>query len=219
MSRPQRHRSAEASILEIEEVARKNGYIGQEQSKPDAHGTGDEGLVWRVAQKDEEALSELYDRYGGLIYAMGKKWLGDSSLAEDLVQDVFISVWRKAKTFDSSRASFATWIHRIARNSATDIDRKRRARPKVVAGGETLVQIVTDDSTRNTADSLDIAEALFRLSPELREVLILAYCRGLTQREIAQATDTPLGTTKKRIATALKTMRSIMLSPPESSDV
>jgi RNA polymerase sigma-70 factor (ECF subfamily) len=171
--------------------------------------------VWRVAQKDEEALSELY---GGLIYAMGKKWLGDSSLAEDLVQDVFISVWRKAKTFDSSRASFATWIHRIARNRATDLDRKRRARPKVVAGDETLAQIVTDDSTRNTADSLDIAETLFRLSPELREVLILAYCRGLTQREIALATDTPLGTTKKRITTALKTMRSIMLSTPESSD-
>jgi RNA polymerase sigma-70 factor (ECF subfamily) len=178
------------------------------------HGAKDENLVWRVAQKDEEALSELYDRYGGLIYAMGKKWLGDSSLAED----VFISVWRKAKTFDSSRASFATWIHRIARNRATDLDRKRRARPKVVAGDETLVQIVTDDSTRNTADSLDVAEALFRLSPELREVLILACCQGLTQREIAQATDTPLGTTKKRITTALKTMRSIMLSTPESSD-
>lgn len=205
-------------MLEIEEVTRKNDHIGQGHSKPNVHGAKDESLVWRVAQKDEEALSELYDRYGGLIYAMGKKWLGDSSLAEDLVQDVFISVWRKAKTFDSSRASFATWIHRIARNRATDIDRKRRARPKVVAGDETLVQIVTDDSTRNTADSLDIAEALFRLSPELREVLILAYCRGLTQREIAQATDTPLGTTKKRITTALKTMRNIMLSTPESSD-
>lgn len=56
------------------------------------HGAKDESLVWRVAQKDEEALSELYERYGGLINAMGKKWLGDSSLAEDLVQDVFISV-------------------------------------------------------------------------------------------------------------------------------
>jgi RNA polymerase sigma-70 factor, ECF subfamily len=219
LSRPRRHRSAEASILEIEEVARKNGYIGQGQSKYDAHGTKDESLVWRVTQKDEEALSVLYDRYGGLIYAMGKGWLGDSSLAEDLVQDVFISVWRNARSFDPSRASFATWIHRIARNRATDLDRKRRARPRVVAGNEALTQIATDDSTRNTADDLDVAEALFRLSPELREVLILAYCRGLTQREIAQATDTPLGTTKKRITTALKTMRSIMLSTPESSDV
>jgi hypothetical protein len=104
LSRPRRHRSAEASILEIEEVARKNGYIGQGQSKYDAHGTKDESLVWRVTQKDEEALSVLYDRYGGLIYAMGKSWLGDSSLAEDLVQDVFISVWRNARSFDPSRA-------------------------------------------------------------------------------------------------------------------
>jgi RNA polymerase sigma-70 factor (ECF subfamily) len=174
--------------------------------------------VWRVAQRDEEALSELYDRYGGLIYGMGKKRLGDSSLAEDLVQDVFISVWRNAKSFDPSRASFATWIHRIARNRATDLDRKRRARPRVVAGDETLTIIATDDSTRNSADSLDVAEALFRLSPELREVLILAYHRGLTQREIALATHTPLGTTKKRITTALKRMRNIMSSTPEPSD-
>ena len=205
-------------MLEIEEVTRKNDHIGQGQSKRNAHGGKDENLVWRVAQRDEEALSELYDRYGGLIYGMGKKWLGDSSLAEDLVQDVFISVWRNAKSFDPSRASFATWIHRIARNRATDFDRKRRARPRVVAGDETLTLIATDDSTRNSADSLDVAEALLRLSPELREVLILAYRRGLTQREIAQATHTPLGTTKKRITTALKTMRSIMLPTPESSD-
>ena len=205
-------------MLEIEEVTRKNGHIGQGQSKPNVHGTKDENLVWRVAQKDEGAVSELYNRYGGLIYAMGKRWLGDSSLAEDLVQDVFISVWRNARSFDPSRASFATWIHRIARNRATDLDRKRQARPRVVAGDETLAFIATDDSTRNSADGLDVAEALFRLSPELREVLILAYCRGLTQREIAQATHTPLGTSKKRITTALKTMRSIMLSTPESSD-
>jgi hypothetical protein len=69
-------------MLEIEEVTPKNGHIGQGQSKPNVHGAKDENLVWRVAQKDEEALSELYDRYGGLIYAMRKKWLGDSSLAE-----------------------------------------------------------------------------------------------------------------------------------------
>jgi RNA polymerase sigma-70 factor (ECF subfamily) len=205
-------------MLEIEEVTRKNDHIGQGQSKRNAHGGKDENLVWRVAQRDEEALSELYDRYGGLIYGMGKKWLGDSSLAEDLVQDVFISVWRNAKSFDPSRASFATWIHRIARNRATDFDRKRRARPRVVAGDETLTLIATDDSTRNSADSLDVAEALLRLSPELREVLILAYRRGLTQREIAQATHTPLGTTKKRITTALKSMRNFMSSTPEPSN-
>jgi RNA polymerase sigma-70 factor, ECF subfamily len=85
----------------------------------------DEFLMSRVARSDDErAISELYDRYGGLIYGAGIRYLGDRTLAEDLVQDVFASVWRNAANFDSSRGSFATWVYRITRNRATDLTRR-----------------------------------------------------------------------------------------------
>ena len=85
----------------------------------------DEFLMSRVAGSDDErAISELYDRYGGLIYGAGIRYLGDRTLAEDLVQDVFASVWRNAANFDSSRGSFATWVYRITRNRATDLTRR-----------------------------------------------------------------------------------------------
>jgi RNA polymerase sigma factor (sigma-70 family) len=93
----------------------------------------DEVLVRRVAQSsDERAMSELYDRYAGLINGAGVRYLGDRGLAEDLVQDVFTAMWRGAGGFEPRRASFATWVYRITRNRATDLIRRRRARVRIV---------------------------------------------------------------------------------------
>ena len=161
-----------------------------------------------AATGDDGALSALYDSYAGMVYAMGLRLLGDRSLAEDLVQDVFTSVWSKAESFDPSRASPMTWIYRIARNRSTDLDRRRRARP-ASAGSDPLVYLVGSD-TRRLAERLDVAEALSRLSPDHQEVLILAYLKGLTQREIALTLDVPLGTVKSRTTSALKAMRKVM---------
>ena len=92
------------------------------------NGDADEVLMRRVAESgDERAISELYDRYAGLIYGAGMRYLRDRALAEDLVQDVFTAVWRGAGTFDPSRASFATWLYRITRNRATVQIRRHRA--------------------------------------------------------------------------------------------
>jgi RNA polymerase sigma factor (sigma-70 family) len=97
-------------------------------------GATDEFLMSRVAGSDDErALSELYDRYGGLIYGVGMRYLGDLTLAEDLVQDVLLSVWRNTAGFDRSRASFATGVYRTTRNRITDLVRRRRARIRIVA--------------------------------------------------------------------------------------
>lgn len=171
---------------------------------------GDEALAGRVASGDEGALSELYDRYGGLVYASGLRYLGDATLAEDLVQDVFLAVWRNAKSFDPSRASFGTWIYRVARNRATDLDRRRRARPRI-AGDESLAEASGGDRPDdNLAENLDVAAALSRLSSAHREVLVLAYFKGLTQREITLYTGIPLGTVKTRTVAALKALRALM---------
>ncbi|CAN5766887.1 sigma-70 family RNA polymerase sigma factor [soil metagenome] len=169
----------------------------------------DEVLVQRVASGDERALSRLYDRYAGLIYGTGMRYLGDRGTAEDLVQDVFTSVWKNAEGFDPGRASFATWVYRITRNRATDLIRRRNARVRTVAT-EPLLEPGEADPSGALSRSFDVAAALSRLSPVHREVLVLAYFNGLSQREISDRTQTPLGTVKSRTTAALRALRETM---------
>jgi RNA polymerase sigma-70 factor, ECF subfamily len=172
----------------------------------------DEVLVRRVAQSgDERALSQLYDRYAGLIYGAGMRYLGDRSLAEDLVQDVFTAVWRGAAGFNPERASFATWLYRITRNRATDLIRRRRARVRTVDGAS-HPEAREEDPTVELSRSFDVASALSRLSPTHREVLTLSYFHGLSQSEISRHTNTPLGTVKSRTTAALRALRESMLA-------
>jgi RNA polymerase sigma-70 factor, ECF subfamily len=172
----------------------------------------DEVLVGRVARSgDERAMSVLYDRYAGLIYGAGVRYLGDRALAEDLVQDVFTAVWRNASGFDPSRARFATWVYRITRNRATDLIRRRRARVRTV-GGDSPLEPGEEDATGELSRSFDLASALSRLSPVHREVLTLAYFEGLSQSEISGRTNTPLGTVKSRTTAALRALRETMLA-------
>jgi RNA polymerase sigma-70 factor (ECF subfamily) len=179
----------------------------------------DEVLARRVASGDEGALSELYGRYAGLVYGAGLRYLGDRGAAEDLVQDVFVSVWRGAGSFDPAKASFATWIFRITRNRATDLIRRRRARVRTV--GEDHFKPPLEPGEEGLVDeiarSFDVAAGLSRLSPVHREVLVLAYLEGLTQREISEQTNTPLGTVKSRTTAALRFLRENM-SPEEPTD-
>jgi RNA polymerase sigma-70 factor (ECF subfamily) len=167
-------------------------------------GMGDEELVGWVAQGDDRALLELYDRYSRPVYATGIRLLGDAHLAEELVQDAFTNVWRRALSFDSSRASFATWLYRITRNRAVDLNRRRQVRP-LSAGEEPL---------RNMSGGpWDVGRALSRIPEEHREVLTLAYFEGLSQREISRRTGIPLGTIKSRTTAALKRLHRSLVNP------
>ena len=169
----------------------------------------DEVLVRRVASGDERALSELYDRYAGLIYGTGMRYLGDRETAEELVQDVFTSVWKNAAGFDPTRASFATWVYRITRNRATDLIRRRKARVRTI-DGELLFEPGETDPSGALSRNFDVAVALSRLAPVHREVLVLAYFHGFSQREISHRTATPLGTVKSRTTAALRALRETM---------
>jgi RNA polymerase sigma-70 factor (ECF subfamily) len=172
----------------------------------------DEALVRRVAGGDEQALSELYDRYSRPVYATGVRLLGDASLAEELVQDAFTNVWRGAGSFESERASFSTWLYRIARNRAVDLDRRRRVRPLSV-GEEPLRAVSGGPEPEASVDGWDLARALSRIPDEHREVLTLAYFEGLTQREISRRTGLPLGTIKSRTTAAIKRLHWTMTNP------
>jgi RNA polymerase sigma-70 factor (ECF subfamily) len=177
----------------------------------------DEVLVRRVASGDERALSALYDRYAGLVYGRGMRYLGDRGTAEELVQDVFTSVWKNAAGFDPARASFATWVYRITRNRATDLIRRRKARVKTV-DDEPLFEPGEIDPSGELSRNFDVAAALSRLTTVHREVLVLAYFHGFSQREISDRTATPLGTVKSRTTAALRALRqSISFDEGQSS--
>jgi RNA polymerase sigma-70 factor (ECF subfamily) len=184
----------------------------RETFKPIVKGMEDEELVRQVAQGDERALSELYDRYARPVYATGVRLLGDAHLAEELVQDAFTNVWQAAASFDPSRASFATWLYRITRNRAVDLARRRRARPQVV--GEARLQTVSGGpEPEASVDGWDVARALSRIPEKHREVLTLAYFEGLSQREISRRTGVPLGTIKSRTTAALKRLHRSLVNP------
>ncbi len=175
-------------------------------------GMEDEELVYRVAQGDERALSELYDRYSRPVYATGIRSLRDAHLAEELVQDAFTNVWRGAASFDSSRASFATWLYRITRNRAVDLARRRRARPQP-EGEDRLWGLSGGPEPEASVDGWDVAQALSRIPEEHREVLTLAYFEGLSEHEISQRTGIPLGTVKSRTTAALRRLHRSLVNP------
>ncbi len=172
-------------------------------------------LVRRVSDGDDRALSELYDRYSRAVYATGVRLLADASLAEDLVQEAFTNVWRGAETFDSERGSFATWLYRITRNRAIDLDRKRRARPSV-AGLELPDNVPGGLEPEMSLDRWDVSQALSCLPNRHREILILAYFEDLPQKEISRRTGLPLGTVKSRTTSALKTLGRALRNPCSS---
>jgi RNA polymerase sigma-70 factor, ECF subfamily len=178
----------------------------------DVRDLGDEDLVVLVASGDERALSELYDRYSRPVYATGSRLLGDAQLAEELVQDAFTSVWRNAASFDQARAGFATWLYRIARNRATDLDRRRRVRPRS-AGERGLYALAGGPRPEEAVDEWDVAAALSRIPSQYREVLELAYFEDLSQREISRRTGVPLGTIKSRTTAALRRFRQAIANP------
>ncbi len=184
----------------------------RETFKPIVKGMGDEELVRQVANGDERALSELYDRYSRPVYASGVRLLGDAHLAEELVQDAFTNVWQAAASFDPSRASFATWLYRITRNRCVDLNRRRQARPQF-AGENPLRAVPGGPEPEASVDGWDVAQALSRIPEKHREVLTLAYFEGLSQREISQRTGVPLGTIKSRTTAALKRLHRSLVNP------
>jgi RNA polymerase sigma-70 factor (ECF subfamily) len=161
----------------------------------------------------EVALSKLYDRYSRTVFGVGLKILGDRSMAEELVQEVFLKVWRSAGTFDPTRGSFSTWLYRVTRSVALDLYRKRGRRIRPVSDGDPYLDSARDPSAgpQEVVDeswlSWRVSRALEVLDAPHREVIDLAYFGGLSQREISERTGVPLGTVKTRTASAYKSLR------------
>jgi RNA polymerase sigma-70 factor, ECF subfamily len=179
----------------------------------------DEQLITNLDGPEVEiALSKLYDRYSRTVFGVGLKILSDRSMAEELVQEVFLKVWRSSGTFDPSRGSFSTWLYRVTRSVALDLYRKRARRVRPVSDGNPHLDSSRDPSAgpQEVADeswlSWRVSRALEVLDAPHREVIDLAYFSGLTQSEISERTGVPLGTVKSRMASAYKSLRKELVS-------
>lgn len=172
----------------------------------------DQEIAKRLKQKDPDAMAELYDRYGGLLYSVILRSVGNQATAEDLVQETFLRIWNRIHTFDVERGRLEGWIVTVARNRAIDYLRSLRSQPGEAATPLEDLEHSGLFVTRETeADRLTrrktVGAALERLNDAQREVLELTHFQGLTQTEIAERTHKPLGTVKSLVRSALKVLR------------
>jgi RNA polymerase sigma factor (sigma-70 family) len=172
----------------------------------------DEALVSLVASSDDEALAELYDRFGGVAYGLALRILRDDALAQDAVQDAFLGVWRTADRFLAERAKASTWILTLVHRRAVDLVRRenvRRGEPLEHAPEPAAPETVEGEATLGFQRRV-VQEALKGLPPEQREALELAYYGGLTQSQLAERLGQPLGTIKSRMFMGLARLRDLL---------
>jgi RNA polymerase sigma-70 factor (ECF subfamily) len=159
-----------------------------------------------VKSGDEAAMAELYDRYSAVVYAVALRVLGDTMAAEDVLQEVFLQLWRNPSAFDAARGSLGAWLAVIARNRAIDTLRKRKPETDI----EDIVVSVASDLA-SEADRSRAAEkvrgVLGAMPLAQRSALEMAYFQGLSHSEIANKTGEPLGTIKTRIRAGLMMLR------------
>jgi len=168
--------------------------------------TDDGALITAVRSGNQDAMAELYDRYSSVVYAVALRVLCDAAAAEDVLQEIFMQLWRNPGAFDASRGNLAAWLAVIARNRAVDFLRKRRPRIEI---SEMLVSVEPDlaaaaDRARATEK---VRAALKEMPSQQRTALELAYFEGYSHSEIAEKTKEPLGTIKTRIRTGLMLLR------------
>lgn len=177
----------------------------------------DRDLVVRLKRRDPQSVVALYDRYGKLIYSIIFRAVGNQATAEDLVQETFFRVWNRIHTFDEDRGNLQGWLITVARNRAFDY---LRSLPKeeyaAVASIDELDQAGYFVCSENQADRIAkekaVAAALAGLNYDQREVIELTHLEGMTQTEIAERLQKPLGTIKGLVRSALKNLRAATMT-------
>ncbi len=170
-------------------------------------------LLHAVARGDEGALARLYDQYRVILFGLLVRILNSREEAEDVLQEVFLQVWKRAKDFDQERGRPFTWLVTLARSRAIDRIRQLGARQRLA---DSAAQNTSDEASDAVTDTLHserreiVARALAALPEEQRRTLNLAYFEGLTQSEIAQKLGTPLGTVKTRMRSGMIKLRELL---------
>jgi RNA polymerase sigma-70 factor (ECF subfamily) len=185
----------------------------------------DERLIRLIAQSQEGALAQLYDRYNRLVFSLALAIVNDRATAEEVTLDVFMRVWQKASTYRADRAKVSTWLTHIARHHAIDVLRRRAARPDqhAVHWEDTLLQ--AESSGHDPQDAAEISlrreriqAALAQLPPEQRQALSLAFFGGYSHSQIAELLQQPLGTVKTRLRLAMQKLRELLSDEQNPAD-
>lgn len=173
----------------------------------------DEGkLATRLRARDPKVMGEIYDRYGRLVYSLIHRIVRDTGVAEDLTQETFLRVWNRAQAFDVERGALGPWVVTVARNRAIDYlrssDGRMAARSLELADIEHPSKFTgIEDRAVSVDRSRRLREAFDKLTPNQKTVIELAYYEGLSQTEMAERMQQPLGTVKTWVRAALKTLR------------
>jgi RNA polymerase sigma-70 factor (ECF subfamily) len=179
-----------------------------------AEDPADAALVRRIRAGDRSAVDGLYDRFRRPAFALARRILADDALAEDVLQDVFVTVWRDPSAFDRSRGSFASWLLGLVHHKAVDAvrreesqrRRRHRAEDEPIRSAPPTTQDVEDEAwTRVVSERVRIALGV--LPAAQREALTLAYYGGYTQREVAALTGAPLGAVKTRMLAGMRRLK------------
>jgi RNA polymerase sigma-70 factor (ECF subfamily) len=167
-------------------------------------------LIKLLKQKDNQAFSYLYNNYGNALYGIVKQIVSDGEIGSDVLQEVFVSIWRKIDSYDSSKGKLFTWMLNIARNAAIDKTRSKHYQQSLK-----LIPITDHELShpiiRPGYDDYGLKKVIHKLKNEERILIDLSYYQGFTHDQIAKALDIPLGTVKTRLRGALTQLR-IMLT-------
>ena len=170
-------------------------------------------LVLALKRRDNQAFSILYDNYAGALYSIIKQIVTDNAeLASDVLQEVFINIYRKIDTYDQTKGRLFTWMLNIARNASIDMLRSKSYQnaQKNQELPDNVYKGTANQSTQLNVDNIGLKKVLDKLKPEHRVLVELAYFKGFTHEEIAEMMSIPLGTVKTRIRNALLQLREYL---------
>ena len=181
-----------------------------------ANETYDDASLGRlIASQDPAALEELYDRHAAACYGLARRVVTDEQLAQDVVQEVFLAIWRGAATYDGSRGTLSTWLYALTHHKSVDAVRRAQRHSGRRASEDALITEAdpspsVDEQALASVRRDQVRAALADLPEPQRRTLMLAYFGGYSQSEIAAMTGIPLGTVKTRTLAALRRLRSVL---------
>jgi RNA polymerase sigma factor (sigma-70 family) len=175
----------------------------------------EEILIEKLQKRDQQAFQWLYDQYSPALYGVVKTIVRDEEQAKDLLQDIFVKVWKNLDSYDPKKGRLFTWLLNVARNTAIDALRARKTRPaNAIRTDEDSVHIIDRQyrTEQPNTDNIGLQDLVDKLRPERKELIDLVYFGGFTHEEAAETLNLPLGTVKTRVRSALQELKKLFSS-------